>query len=118
MGECNRSYIVPRLGTLFDNPNAITRVHIEPAVNFDRPAHYTQILARRKCCLENHHQDLRVFALARCTGLQCGVRVRIVGSIPGKCLLCRTGEDEHSDAMFIDHCGVNYARRPPLLAVL
>ena len=103
MGECNRSYIVPRLGTLFDNPNAITRVNIEPAVNFDRPAHYTQILARRKCCLENHHQDLRAFALARCTGMQCGVRARIVGSIP---------------AMFIDHCGVNYARRPPLLAVL
>ena len=118
MGECNRSYIVPRLGTLFDNPTAITRVHIEPAVNFDRPAHYTQILALRKCCLENHHQDLRAFALENCTCRKHGKLTRMAPSIPGKSFLHQTGVNKHSEAMFFDDYGVNHARRPPLLAVL
>ena len=118
MGECNRSYIVPRLETLFDNPNAITRVHIEPAVNFDRPAHYTQILARRKRCLENHHRDLRVFAIVRCASAVT-LPINPQSAIHSRKLhFALRRADKHSEAMFIAHRGVTYARRPPLLTVL
>jgi len=43
MGECNRSYVAPRLGALLGSQIRLTEVQIEPAVNYDKPAHYTQI---------------------------------------------------------------------------
>jgi hypothetical protein len=41
MGECNRSYRVPRLGTLSGIAFAVPVAHIEPLSILDKPAHYT-----------------------------------------------------------------------------
>ena len=51
MGECNRSYVAPQLGALLA-VNSTAMVQIEPAVNYDKPAHYTQIWTRRKRSVE------------------------------------------------------------------
>ncbi len=48
MGECNRSYVAPRLGALLGSQIRLTEVQIEPAVNYDKPAHYTYLTTERK----------------------------------------------------------------------
>lgn len=48
MGECNRSYVAPRLGALLGSQIRLTEVQIEPAVNYDNPAHYTYLTTERK----------------------------------------------------------------------
>ena len=57
MGECNRSYVAPRLGALLGSQIRLTEVQIEPAVNYDKPAHYTQISASRKYRVEINRDE-------------------------------------------------------------
>lgn len=58
MGECNRSYVAPRLGALLGSQIRLTEVQIEPAVNYDKPAHYTYLTTERKRIASNSKQPL------------------------------------------------------------
>ncbi len=40
--------VAPRLGALLGSQIRLTEVQIEPAVNYDKPAHYTYLTTERK----------------------------------------------------------------------
>lgn len=66
MGECNRSYVAPRLGALLvlGSQIRLTEVQIEPAVNYDKPAHYTYLTTERKR-IASKVNSLRVISQVR-----------------------------------------------------
>ena len=64
MGECNRSYRVPQLGTLSGIAYAVPVVHIEPLSILDKPAHYTYLTTERKR-IASKVNSLRVISQVR-----------------------------------------------------